>query len=195
MSFHIKSHLPWIFGCCAALALYGTSQILLPPIAAQLTATQAAQTATERRTSQTLAQLRSDAANVAALTRTISAEEADALLRPTDRLAVATLLEQQAALHQIQAFTFALSPEKKADTPLDDPSLVTVTLTLEGEGPDDASFIQFLKSVEQSLPGRAQLVDLNLTRPSPTLDLGTLKNVKASARFTWLANSSQTEAP
>jgi hypothetical protein len=146
----------------------------------------------QKNLTQSLEQLRGDAAIAERLNREIKTGEADSWLAPVDRRQIAAQFEPLAAAARLSRFTYTLSPEQpvEADKPSDDMNgLVQSSLTLEADAPHDADAYRFIGRILRLLPGHAQLRQLVIERLNAN-GSGQLAatNIRLNANIDWLSN-------
>lgn len=139
-----------------------------------------------------LANLRHDAATAESLNRSIGAQAMAFYLAPVDRLAITGTFETLACASRLTKFTYTLSPSKPYRPYPANPDahgLVQSALTLEAQTPQDLDAFQFVHALLRSLPGRASLQRLTVTRLDAD-GVHALKpvNLAFSASIDWLAN-------
>ncbi len=186
----LRPHHGWLLALGAALLLAAASDPLLRYARNGMAEESRALDAEHARISQSLMQLRDDAATAQRLSRTITSKDMEKYLAPTDRAKIAARLEPIATASRLSRFTYTLSPEQNfAPEGGDMDGIAQSHLTLEAEAPQDDDATRFLLRLQQTLPGRAALQHLSLERTNPTALSAT--NIHLKAEIDWLSNSTQ----
>ncbi len=185
----MKQHRLWIaLIVCAVAIMTGSGPLaglLRKDAVRDLTMIQSARA----KTGQDLKQLRDNVAAARKLAGEIDRAEAEQVLAPSDRLKAASMFENEAAQGRLSHFTYTLAPEERVaiDAGGEKHDLAVSIITLSADAPDDVYIYSSLERMRQSLPGRARLQQLSISRPGNP-DALAAQNVHFEATLEWLSN-------
>jgi hypothetical protein len=144
--------------------------------------------------SRRLQQWEEDTQKAAQLEKTITPEEVNRLLAPTDRKQLVSQIDSLATAQRMNEVRIALSepkPWREAQATMHTKGLTVSELNIEANAPLDSDTASFLDQLN-SLPGKLVLISLEITPLSPTRDTKAAQpyNLHLKVSYQWIANKS-----
>lgn len=176
----------WTTGMVAVLTVLGVGLWGVHSAREQLAREAATLRQEVLQTTQTLTQLREDAATAQRLSLEVNPPILEPYLAPVNRKQAMARLEPLANSLHLRNFTYSLAPAQSLRPEGFRTPVTQSTLTLEADAPQDTHAFRFLERLPRKIPGRLALQSLTLDRMNEE-SLGLL-NVRMQAVLEWTAN-------